>query len=685
MRLEQTQHLQTETLFLIIAAAILAFGVAAFQYFYKATYNNSRSKIYAFIRFLSVFGLLFLLINPTYKQVTYLNVKPSLAIAVDNTASIAYLKYDDQSRTLVSRFRESEPLHEAFDVQFYSFGQEFNRLDSLNFIEKQTNISNVLRRLDDIYGEEIAPVVLLTDGNQTYGEAYQYLSKNLNQQIYPVILGDTIVYDDLKLGQVNVNRYAYINNKFPVEIFATYNGNNTVSSQLSVSSGGKIIHTERVTFNPEKASQVFNLLLPATGVGVRQYEVQIASTPAEKNTKNNSKSFAIEVIDQKTNVLIISSITHPDVGMLKKSIESNRLRTVTFSTPSESIGVLDDYELIVLYQPDTRFKNVYERLSSLAKNSITISGASTDWNAVNTFQTTINQEITGQLEDVQGELNVNFSAFVIDDIGFSDFPPLKTSFGDVTFKTEVDVAMMQTVGSLNTKNPLIATTDSNGQREVYILGEGLWRWRAQSFINKRSFEDFDNFIDNLVQYAASNKKKSRLNIDYESFYYGNGDITLYAQYFDKNYTFDARALLSIRVVHEETKKVTEIPFLLKKNTYQVAMDNLAPGNYKFTVSVTDQGLARSGSFTIIPFEIEQQFLNANVTQLRTLASNTQATLYTSAKVDQLIANLLQDLRYKPVQKSNEKIVPLIDWKWLLFIITLLLSIEWFMRKYNGLT
>ncbi|AWH75340.1 hypothetical protein DCS32_14550 [Dokdonia sp. Dokd-P16] len=677
--------MQTETLLLIIGAAILALGIAVFQYFYKAKYKTSRNKVYALIRFLSVFGLLIILINPSYKQVTYVTVKPSLAVAVDNTASIKHLEYDDESSDLVSRFRESESLNNAFDVQFYSFGQEFKRLDTLDFQEKQTNISNVLHSLEDIYGTEIAPVILLTDGNQTYGEAYQYTSKNLNQQIYPVVLGDTITYDDLKLGQINVNRYAYINNKFPVEIFATYNGNNTVSSQLTVTSGGAVVHSERVTFSPDKESQVFNLLLPATSVGVRQYAIQLAPNTTEKNIKNNSKNFAIEVIDQKTNVLIVSNIVHPDVGMLKKSIESNRLRTVTFSNPLESISKLNDYELVILYQPDARFKNVYEQLTSLSKNSITVAGANTDWNAVNTFQNTINQEITGQQEEVQGELNVNFSAFVIEDIGFADFPPLKTSFGDVNFKTEVDVALTQTIGSLNTENPLIATTDTNGQREVYILGEGLWRWRAQSFINNNSFEDFDNFIDNLVQYAASNKKKSRLNIDYESFYYGNGDVTLYAQYFDKNYTFDTRARLSIRVVHEETGKVTDIPLLLNKNTYQVAMNNLEPGNYKFTVSVIDQGLARSGSFTIVSFEIEQQFLNANVTELRTLASNTAAALYTSATGDQLIEDLLKDTRYKPIQKSTEKIVPLIDWKWLLFIIALLLSIEWFMRKYNGLT
>lgn len=677
--------MQTETYFLIIGAAILALGIAVFQYFYKAKYKTSRNKIYAFIRFLSVFGLLLLLINPTYKQISYYTEKPSLAVAVDNSTSIKYLNYDQESTDVITRLRKSKPLNEAFDLQFYSFGQELNRSDSISFTEKQTNISNVLNSLEDIYTTEIAPVILLSDGNQTYGDAYQYTSKNYKQQVYPVVLGDTIIYEDLRLGQVNVNRYAYINNKFPVEIFTSYSGKNTVASQLTIRSGSKVLYSERVTFGPQKSSQVFNVLLPADVVGVRQFSISLSPTKDEKNTKNNAKNFAIEVIDQKTNILLVSNVVHPDIGMLKKSIESNRLRTVTFARASESLGVLNNYELIVLYQPDAQFKKVYEQLNFLNKNSITIAGGNTDWTSLNKFQNTVNQEITGQEEEVQGQLNVNFSAFVIDDIGFSDFPPLQTTFGDVRFNTEVDVALTQTIGALATDYPLIATTDTNGKREVFILGEGLWRWRAQSFIDKRSFEAFDNFIDDLVQYAASTKKKSRLNIDYESFYYGNSDVKLYAQYFDKNYVFDSRAQLSIRVVHQETKQVTDIPLLLKKNTYQVAMNNLEPGNYSFSVFVMDEGVSKSGSFTIVPFEIEQQFLNADVTSLRIVASNTGAALFTSTTIDQLIVDLTKDTRYKPIQKSTEKIVPLVDWKWLLAIIVLLLSTEWFMRKYNGLT
>jgi len=670
---------------LIIGAIIIALAIAMFQYFYKATYKTKRTKVYALLRFFTVFGLLLMLINPTYKQKTYYTEKPSLAIAVDNSASIDYLGFGDRLQDAIVRFRESDNLNNAFDIQYFSFGTEVTRLDSLNFKERQTNISNVFTSFTSLYRNDVAPVVLLSDGNQTFGEAFEYQSKNFNQETYPVVVGDTTVHDDLALGQVNVNKYAYINNKFPVEIFANYNGTKNVQSKFTVRSGNTVVHQERLSFSPEKNSQVLSILVPANSVGVQQYSISLQALADEKNIKNNVKNVAVEVIDQKTNVLIVSDIIHPDIGMLKNSIESNRLRTVSFSKPSDAVGKLNDYQLIILYQPTGAFQTIYKELENLSKNSITITGPKTNWNVLNEIQDVVFHEVTAQEEEVQGVSNTNFSTFVLDDIGFSDFPPLKTSFGDVTLRTEADVALYQKIGAITTENPLVATTDQNGKRSVYIFGEGLWRWRAQSYVDSRSFEEYDTFIDKLIQYAASNKKKSRLNLEYDSFYYGNGSVKLYAQYFDKNYVFDNRAALTIKVINKETKEIYDAPFLLQRNTYEIDVSNLIPGEYSFTVTVEDQGLARSGTFTIVPFEVEQQFLNANVTSLHQVATNTNGTVYTIDKIDQLIDNLLTNNSYRPIQKSSENIVPLIDWKWLLGILASLLAIEWFMRKYNGLT
>ena len=95
-------------------------------------------------------------------------------------------------------------------------------------------------------------------------------------------------------------------------------------------------------------------------------------------------------------------------------------------------------------------------------------------------------------------------------------------------------------------------------------------------------------------------------------------------------------------------------------------------------------MKQSGSFTILDFNVEQQFLNADVTKLQRLASNSNGSAYFIANTDSLVSQLISDKRFATIQKSTKKIVPLIDWKYLLAIVALSLAIEWFMRKYNGL-
>ena len=114
------------------------------------------------------------------------------------------------------------------------------------------------------------------------------------------------------------------------------------------------------------------------------------------------------------------------------------------------------------------------------------------------------------------------------------------------------------------------------------------------------------------------------------------------------------------------------------------LSSLSASDYAFTVSVANEGLKQSGSFTILDFNVEQQFLNADVTKLQRLATNSNGRSYFIANTDSLVAQLVNDKRFATIQKSTKKVVPLIDWKYLLALIALSLAIEWFMRKYNGL-
>ena len=676
--------MESQTTLLIFLAAISALGIAVFQYLKSKKERTKRSFMLALLRFVSIFGILLLLINPKFTNTSYELEKSNLVLAVDNSQSINYFKSTDEVTAFVASIRENKNIQEKYNISTFTFGNKLKAQDTFSFSENQTDVTSAFKELQDIYKAKVAPTVIITDGNQTYGEAYQYAAKKYKQDVYPVIVGDTTSYQDLKISQLNANRYAFLNNKFPVEIIANYNGNSAVSTKLNVFQNGRVIYSKPLSFSKEKTSEIVQVTLPVTSIGVKTYTVSLQALDAEKNTVNNKKSFGIEVIDERTNVLILTSIIHPDLGTLKKAIESNEQRNVTIKKSDEPDINLKDYQAVLLYQPNVSFKPYYETIKTLGINTFTITGTRTDYRFLNDNGELFTRELSAQVEDYQAEFNSNFSTFQVDDIGFSNFPPLVDEFGEVSIKKAHTPLLMQTISGLPTGSSLLTTIEDGAQRHAVLFGEGIWRWRAQSYLDNQSFEPFDEFVGKLIQYLASKERRNRLNINYNSFYNGGDNIVIAAQYFDKNYEFDARAKLSMVVIGERNNTRQEIPMVLKNNRYEVDLSSLTPDSYKFSVTVAGESISRSGNFEIIEFNVEQQFLSANVTPLQQIATNTNKELFSMGNSAQLITNLLENETYNPIQKQQKQIKPLIDWYYLLGIIILTLSLEWFIRKYNGL-
>lgn len=673
-----------ETIFYIILSGIIALLLALFQYKYKRKNQGTIDWILIGIRFLSVFLLCLLLVNPRFEKVVSYEEKPTLVVAVDNSNSVAYLEHDNQVKRLIESIDNNDELKERFHVDWYAFSEDLTELDTLDFKGKQTNLDRVFSDLTQIYRQENAPTILVTDGNQTYGGDYSFTSEKYGQSVYPVILGDSTVYSDLKIQKLNVNKYAFLKNRFPVEAILVYNGEETVSSTFKVTVGNTTVFSKNVTFSPGDNSEVLNFYLSANQVGVFTYHAEIIPLENEKNTVNNTKNFAVEVIDQKTNVALVSAIRHPDLGALKKAIESNEQREATILTPEAYLENIDNYQLVIAYQPNTTFKKVFDSFNDFSRNVFYITGTHTDWNFLNSLDLGFKQTVTNQKEDYLAYLNLGYSNFLIEDIDFESFPPLQSTFGEVDYQIAANPLLFQRIGSVSTETPLLSTFERNQSRYALLMGEGIWKWRAQTYLNSKSFSEFDTFLGKLIQYLASTKKQSRLTVDYESFYEGNNNISLKAQYFNKNYEFDQREPLEVVIKDKNSEQVTTYPLVLKNNFFEVDLSNLPPSDYSFTVKAVDENISTSGSFKILDYNVEQQFLNAEITKLNQVASQSQGKSFFIDDYDQIINDLLEDNRYKPLLKNNRIVVPLIDWKYLLALVVLLLGAEWFIRKYNGL-
>ncbi len=672
------------TVLYIIIAGIIALLLALFLYKYKSDTRKKLNLVFIFLRFMVIFSVLLLLINPKFEQIAYYIDKPDLIVAIDNSSSIKNLNQDKNALDFVRSISNNTEINKKFNIDYYTFGNSLKASDSISFSENETNLDDVFNQLSQVYKNTIAPMLLVTDGNQTIGSDYQYTANKYKQPIYPIILGDTITYTDLSIQQLNVNKYAFLKNEFPVECIVTFNGHNNIKSMFQVYLGNTLMYSQILNFTQNNNSKIINFNLPAQSVGVFNYKATVVPIQNEKNTVNNSKSFAIEVINQKTNIAIVSDILHPDLGVFKKSIESNEQHTASILKTKEAVSQINDFQLFILYQPNNTFKNLIEILETEKKNKLIIIGPKTDLTFINSVGKNYKLEITNQSEDYLATLNTKFGSYLVEDIDFESFPPLLSNFGSITFNIPYETLIFKKLRNLTTSQPLLATFEISGRREALLLGENIWQWRAQSFLNSNSFEAFDGFFGKLIQYLSSNKLKSRLNLEYDSFYNGANRVTLKAEYFDKNYEFDPRATLEIKVKDTVLKEEKIFPFILKNNLYQVDLSSLPPSDYTFTVSNSEENIAKSGNFKILEYNVEQQFLNASVTKLEKVATNTSGTSYFIANTNTVINDLLNDNRYQSIQKENKNIISLIDWKYLLILMAFCLALEWFLRKYNGL-
>ena len=669
---------------LIFISIITALLLALFQYVYKSKLEKRLKVVLSILRFISIFCVFLLLINPKIESTQTFDEQPNLVIAIDNSESISYLKQNENVVSILDKLKNNSELNSRFNIDYFSFGKNIQSLDSLSFSEKQSQISSVFKNLNEVYKNKTAPIVFISDGNQTFGEDYSYVALKNNQSIYPVILGDTTTYEDLSIKQVNVNRYAFLKNKFPIEIIANYSGSKSVNTELKITSGGISLFRKTINFSKDKTSQIINTNLLASKVGIATYKVELTPLNNEKNKVNNIKNFAVEVIDQKSNIALISAISHPDIGAIKKAIETNEQHQVQILKPDEFLESDKNFQLVILYQPDDSFSEVFETVKKLKFNQFIITGLATDYEFLNETQNKFKQTITNQTEEYQPLFNEGFNNFIVSGLDFESFPPLNSEFGAVSFDNQYQSLLFKTVSGINTGEPLLSILESNNEKLALLNGEGIWRWRAQSFLNQKSFFEFDNFLGKLVQYLSSNQQRQRLTLDYKSFYNGNDNIVISAQYFNKNFEFDNSANLIIRLNNIITNQKSEFPLLFNGTNYEVDLSGVPSGNYDFKVTNNSEKISATGRFQILEYNIEQQFLNADVNKLQSIANSSDASSYFTNQTIELINNLLEDKRYLPIQKSIKNIVPLISWYYLLILIAISLSAEWFIRKYNGL-
>jgi hypothetical protein len=354
-------------------------------------------------------------------------------------------------------------------------------------------------------------------------------------------------------------------------------------------------------------------------------------------------------------------------------------------------GRVNEYDLVILDQLPSRTKSASEVLLQIKTAKIPvwyIIGSETNLATFNTLETGI--IITGSLNksnEVQPVLQDDFSLFTIGKEtadALHRFPPLLAPFGDYKTTANDYVMLTQQIGSVNTGRPLVLFNESASVKTAVLCGENIWRWRLADFSSHENFDAFNEMISKIVQYLIVKENKSHFRILSKNTFPENEPLVFDAEVTNDNYELINTPDINITITNA-AKKTFPFTFSKTEKAYTLNAGYFPAGNYHYKANVKVGGKTYNseGEFSVSALQVEQNETTADHQLLYALAHKSGGELYYPNQLDALAKALEQRDDIKTVSYSHYKLQDLINLKWVFFLLLLLLSAEWFLRKRSG--
>jgi len=239
--------------------------------------------------------------------------------------------------------------------------------------------------------------------------------------------------------------------------------------------------------------------------------------------------------------------------------------------------------------------------------------------------------------------------------------------------------------NIETAKPLLATGTINGRKTGFIFGEGIWRWRLYNYYANQNHALFNELVNQLIQYLALRQNEDNFIVDFKPVFAETEEIILKAEVYNDAFERIKSEEVKIKIQNTANEEF-EFTFDVRGDEYFLNAGNLPMGDYTFSADVDIAGKTynETGRFTITPVNFENLDLRANHNLLYQLANESGGSFYAPNQSEQLISDLQNNNRLKATSYFQEMINELLNLKWLFFVVLLLLTVEWFLRKYWGI-
>jgi hypothetical protein len=673
---------------LAYATALYFFGTS------KESWSTKFKFLLASMRFLVVSMLVLLLFQPLLETIETRVEKPIVVLALDNSQSVVSAKDSNFVRNdFLNNWKGiAAKLGSEYEVVPLLFGDNVSDGDDASFSDQITHFGKLQRAIDARFsGRNLAALVVASDGLYNKGPHPVSNLKQLNIPVFTMGLGDTTLHRDLLISNVSVNKIAYLGNEFPIRLNIEGRKAQGSSTVVTVSKNGVQLTSQNISFTSEREFKTVEFTLPADQVGIHAYTVTIQPINSEDNTRNNSEQVYIEVIDNRQQVLILANAPHPDITAIAEAMRLQENYEVTVQTVDQFTDDVNKFDMLIAYQIPSlggKGNNVIQEAFKAKIPCWFILGAQNDFNAFNTFGSGFSLNgYQSKLSDINASLNPSFSYFSLSN-EFTQalplLPPLAVPFGNYSVAPEVQALLTQRIGKIATDVPLLGFGGTPEHRIAVLCGEGIWRWKVGLFQMEENHEIFNQFITQTTQFIGVKENKEKFRIQHKKNFAENEIVYFNAELYDESFTPVLNQQVNMELKFPDNS-VQSFQFSPSNTGYQLNTGMLPAGAYSFTAKAFNgtTEFLKSGGFTVNNISVETARTIADFQLLEQMSSSTNGKRFNATAIDDLVNEIRNRKEITSVSFEEKKVRELIDWAPLLVALLSLLSIEWFLRKWNG--
>jgi len=694
-------------------------------YIYKVTIpqvTTTKKIILITLRSAAFFLILFLIFEPLFTIIKKKEEKPVLAILMDDSKSMSITDKNGNRAEVLKKIIESkvfDQLKDIGEVKFFSFGdktkmfEEF-KFDSLKFNADETNLARAIKdATKSLEGKNLKSLLIITDGEYNTGQNPVYLAESFTGQINTIGIGDSSEQKDISITKIITNNIVYKGTKVPVSVFLKSSGYENESVSVSLKYEGKTIETKNINITGGTTEYNLDFLYEPQEEGIKKYSVVASTLKGEITTKNNQKTFFVKVLKNKLKVIIIAGAPSHDVSFVRNGlIQDGNIDVKTYTQKEDGgfyEGLLDSKQLeeteciylIGFPQSNTKqsvLEMVKDAISNKGKPVFFISDFNIDYGKlkllepylpftvkqVNNNEILVSPNITiAQLKSPV--LKITGSE---DDINiWNNLPPIFRTETIFERKTESEVLSFLKINNIPFNYPLLLQRKVYKQKSLAITGYGIWRWKLLAEGLGGNSDFLKIFLGNSVRWLTTREEDKKFRVITSKEIFSSGEsVEFFGELYDDNYQPIDNA--TVKVIVQSNSDSYEVTMSsIGSGRYIGNIEGLKEGDYKFT------GLAENvdiklgednGRFSIGESNLEFINLRMNAPLLKMLAQKTGGGFFTADNFDGIVEKLKNDKNFSSIQVSHKSEYQLWNIYYILIIIILLLSIEWFIRKKSGL-